>query len=129
MKNNRIGKWKFTLAGAGGVLGMTVGQLIAGKLSFAGVLGSLTAFFIFFIIDMVRNRKKKDNTPDIDERTRQNMTKYYAVIANVFLATAFLLLAIITYIGIEQISIMYLWLFITAYMMISGIGAFILMKR
>lgn len=125
----KINRWILTFVSIGGLFGMTLGQLITGKLNLGGVLGSLSAVLLFFIIDLVRNRMKIDITPDFDERTRHNMLKYYVFIFHIFIGGAFLSLAVITSIGVEQISIYYLWILIFAYFMISGIGALIVSRR
>lgn len=84
---------------------------------------------IVFLINLQYVRSKKDKTPEVDERTLNNVRKYYAIIANLFLGFLFLLVAAVTYMGYEQISIFYLWIFIVSYMIISGIGALIFSRR
>ncbi|WP_156855314.1 hypothetical protein [Oceanobacillus sp. AG] len=129
MKKKKLHKWVFTLAGIGGLIGMTFGQFIFGKLDFSGILGSLSAVILFFIIDLVKNRMKKDDTPDFDERTTHNVVKYYAYFSTGFIAVAFLLLAVVTASGLENVNISYLWILIFIYMLSSGIGAFIVSKK
>ncbi|WP_010651716.1 hypothetical protein [Oceanobacillus massiliensis] len=125
----KINRWILTYVGICGLFGMTLGQLIKGTLNLGGFSGSLSAVLLFFIIDLIRNRMKKDRTPDFDERTRHNMLKYYVYISHIFIGGAFLLLAVVTSIGVEQISIYYLWILIFAYFMISGIGALIVSRK
>src|SRR5690606_32056787 len=111
----RISKWILTFGAIGALIGMTLGQLITGTLNLSGLLGSLSGVLLFFIIDLIRNRMKNDNTPDIDERTRYNMIRYYVYASNIFIGVAFLLLAIVTFVGMEQVSVYYLWIMIFVY--------------
>ncbi|MCM3741497.1 hypothetical protein M3210_14580 [Oceanobacillus luteolus] len=125
----RISKWILTFGAIGALIGMTLGQLITGTLNLSGLLGSLSGVLLFFIIDLIRNRMKKDNTPDIDERTRYNMIRYYVYASNIFIGVAFLLLAIVTFVGMEQVSVYYLWIMIFVYFIISGIGAVVVSRK
>ena len=59
MKRRKMHKWNFTFAGIGGVIGMTIGQLLVGNLNFGGILGSLTALLLVVGIDVARMRLKK----------------------------------------------------------------------
>jgi len=125
----RISKWILTFGAIGALIGMTLGQLITGTLNLSGLLGSLSGVLLFFIIDLIRNRMKNDNTPDIDERTRYNMIRYYVYASNIFIGVAFLLLAIVTFVGMEQVSVYYLWIMIFVYFIISGIGAVVVSRK
>ncbi|MFD1606133.1 hypothetical protein [Oceanobacillus luteolus] len=125
----RISKWILTFGAIGALIGMTLGQLITGTLNLSGLLGSLSGVLLFFIIDLIRNRMKKDNTPDIDERTRYNMIRYYVYASNIFIGVAFLLLAIVTFVGMEQVSVYYLWIMIFVYFIVSGIGAVVVSRK
>jgi hypothetical protein len=129
MKSKKLHKWTFTYAGIGGVFGMLLGQLIKGSFSMGGLLGSLFALLLIFLIDLTKNKMKKDKTPDFDERTQHNMTKYYAILPHVFIGIVFVGLGITTSMGVEQISVHYLWGLIFVYFMISGIGALLVSRR
>ncbi|MDZ5712765.1 hypothetical protein [Jeotgalibacillus haloalkalitolerans] len=129
MKKKKLQKWGFTLAGFGGLVGMIVGTLIFNGADFSAILGALTAFIIIFIVNVIYVRSKKDQTPEVDERIIHNMRKYYAVIANVFLCILFVALSALTFLDYEQISISYLWMFVIAYMLISGVGAIVVSKK
>ncbi|WP_200411309.1 hypothetical protein [Virgibacillus salexigens] len=129
MKNKKYQKWMLTYAAIGVLVGTTITQLINGDLNLSGLLGTLTAALILFAIDIIRIRKKKDKTPDFDERTISNMQKFYLYSSNIFMVVIFLSLAVITAMGIEQITISYIWIFVFSYFSISGIGALIVSKR
>ncbi|MTD30690.1 hypothetical protein [Planomicrobium sp. YIM 101495] len=129
MNKKKLQKWNFTLAAMGGLIGMLLGTVFTKGLDWSAILGAFTAFAIIFLINFFYVRSKSDKTPEVDERTILNMRKYYAIIANVFLGILFLSLAAVTYMGYEQISLSYLWIFIISYMLISGVGALIVNNR
>lgn len=129
MKKKKYQQWGFTIVATGGLIGSIIGQFLKDKFDWSGVLGAFTGFAVIFLINLFYVRSKKDKTPEVDERTINNVRKYYAIIGNVFLGVLFLALAAFTYMGHDQISISYLWIFIVAYMLISGIGALIVSRR
>ena len=129
MKKKKYQQWNITIASTGGLIGMLLGTFFTKGLDWSAILGALTGFAVIFLINLFYVRSKKDKTPEVDERTINNMRKYYAIIANVFLGALFLVLAAVTYMGHDQISISYLWMFVIAYMLISGIGALIVSRR
>ncbi|KIL51693.1 hypothetical protein KP77_12050 [Jeotgalibacillus alimentarius] len=129
MKKKKLQKWNFTIAALGGLAGMILGTFIFSVADWSAILGAFTAFVIIFIINLVYVKSKKDQTPEVDERIRLNMRKYYAVIANVFIGILFVALAVLTYMGYEQVSLMYLWMSVVVYMVVSGIGALVVIKR
>lgn len=129
MKKKKYQQWGFTIAATGGLVGVIIGTLIFSGVDWSAILGAFTGFAVIFLINLFYVRSKKDKTPEVDERTINNVRKYYAIIGNVFLGVLFLALAAFTYMGHDQISISYLWIFIIAYMLISGIGALIVSRR
>lgn len=129
MKTKIYQRWVFSFTAVFGLVGMVLGQLIQGEFNFSVALGAVTGALFIFILELIKNRIKRDKTPDFDERTKHNMLKYYTIIAHVFIGIALLLLAIVTSSGTEQISINYLWIFITAYLLISGIGALFVSRK
>lgn len=129
MKKKKYAQWNITIASTGGLIGVIIGTFIFSGVDWSAILGGITGLFIIFLGNLVYVRSKKDKTPEVDERTLNNMRKYYAIIANLFLGVLFLMLAAVTYMGYDQISIFYLWIFVIAYMLISGIGALIVSRR
>ncbi|MBR3118661.1 hypothetical protein [Oceanobacillus profundus] len=129
MKRRKMHKWNFTFAGIGGVIGMTIGQLLVGNLNFGGILGSLTALLLVVGIDVARMRFKKDKTPDFDERTVKNMLKFYAYAANIFIALLFIGLGIISFMNIESVAVFYLMIPFAVYFLLSGVGALIVSRK
>ncbi|RNF39377.1 hypothetical protein [Planococcus salinus] len=129
MKKKKYAQWNITIASTGGLAGVIIGTLIFSGVDWSAILGALSGFLLIFIGNLIYVKSKKDKTPEVDERTINNMRKYYAIIANVFLGVLFLALAAITYMGHDQVSISYLWIFVIAYMLISGVGALIVSRR
>ncbi|MFA1642840.1 hypothetical protein AB5N96_08235 [Chryseomicrobium imtechense] len=122
-------KWYLTLATFGGFLGVVIGTFIFNDGDISAILGAATGLLIIFLINLIYVKSKKDNTPEIDERTRNNMRTYYAVVGNVFMGVLFLALTALSYAGESAVSLSYLWMFVIAYMLISGIGALVVSKR
>lgn len=129
MKQKRMHKWFLTFGGVGAFIGIGIGNLISGGLDAAVLLGGFTAFVIMFTIDLIRMRMKKDKTPDFDERTQHNLTKYYAVSANIFIALLFMSLAVGSLMGTESVTLTYLAIPFFTYLFLSGIGAIIVMRK
>lgn len=129
MKNKKIHKWMLTFGGTGAFIGLIIGNLLSGNFDSAVVLGGFTALLTMFIIDLVRMRLKKDKTPDFDERTVNNIRKFYAYSGNVFIALCFVSLGIISFMDIEHIAISYLFIPFLGYLFFSGIGAFIVSRK
>lgn len=129
MKQKRMHKWFLTFGGVGAFVGIGIGNLISGGLDAAVLLGGFTAFLIMFTIDLIRMRMKKDKTPDIDERTQHNLTKYYAISANIFIALLFISLAVGSFLGTESVGLTYLVIPFIAYLFVSGIGALVVIRK
>ncbi|MFD1032527.1 hypothetical protein [Metaplanococcus flavidus] len=129
MKKKKYQQWNITIASTGGFVGVIIGTFIFSGVDWSAVLGALSGLIMIFIGNLIYVKSKKDKTPEVDERTINNMRKYYAIIANLFLGALFLILVAMTYLGYDQIAISYLWIFVIAYMLISGIGALIVSRR
>lgn len=125
----KLKSWNITFAAFGGLIGMIFGSFIFNAGDLSAILGAATGFVIIFVINAVYVKSKKDKTPELDERTRGNMRTYYAIIGNVFMAFLFFGVTVLTYLGEDQVSISYLFIFVIAYMVISGVGALIVSKR
>lgn len=129
----KLQKWNLTFMAVCGMLGAMIGLIIiyaiTGEFNFSSLLGFLTAAAILIIINVIKVLVKKDNTPETDERTRKNMLKFLLYASHIFIGTLFIALGIITILGIESISITYLWIIIIAYLWFSGIGGFIVSRK
>ncbi|WP_214879327.1 MULTISPECIES: hypothetical protein [unclassified Exiguobacterium] len=129
MKKKKHNSWIIAIGAASGLIGMLFGIYFTEGLDWASISGAITGFIFLFLINFFYVRSKKDQTPEVDERTINNIRKYYAIIANVFIGALFIILCMVSYMGHDQIAISYLWIFVISYMLISGMGAFIVSRR
>ncbi|SHG71297.1 hypothetical protein [Ornithinibacillus halophilus] len=133
MNKKKIQKWNLAFMAVctmvGVLLGLTLIYIVKGQFNFSVLLGALTASAILIIINVIKVHLKKDRTPETDERTVKNLLKFYVYSSHIFLGLLFVALGIITLVGIENISITYLWILIIAYLWISGIGALVVSRR
>ncbi|AIF42937.1 hypothetical protein [Virgibacillus sp. SK37] len=113
----------------GAIIGLIIIYVITGEFNFSSLLGFITGATILFIINVIKVLVKNDNTPETDERTRKNMLKFLLYASNIFIGVLFITLGIITILGMESISITYLWIIIIAYLWFSGIGGFIVSRK
>ncbi|MEC2159229.1 hypothetical protein [Virgibacillus halodenitrificans] len=113
----------------GAIIGLIIIYAITGEFNFSSLLGFITGATILFIINVIKVLVKNDNTPETDERTRKNMLKFLLYASNIFIGVLFITLGIITILGMESISITYLWIIIIAYLWFSGIGGFIVSRK
>lgn len=129
MKKNKFQKWIFSFGAIGALIGMVIGQLMSDGFDIAGILGALTATTILISIDIVRNWRKRDSTPDFDERTTKNMLKFYAYASNGFILLSLLIFSFLSFSGIERVSVLYVLVILFAYFSLSGATAFIISRR
>src|SRR5699024_9036415 len=118
--------WIFTFGAIGAVIGMFLAQILKGSFDLAGMLGALTAALILVTIDLIRKLRKKDQTPEFDERTRNNMLKFYAYAGNGFILLSILICSILLITGTSYLSLTYLLLILFLYFSLSGTIAFII---
>lgn len=91
--------------------------------------GGLVATIILTIIQVIKQKRKKDNLPEADERVIHNVFRFFAYASHLSLAILFIALAVFTLLGNESISILYLWIFFFSYIWIFGIGAILIKRR
>ncbi|WP_047981889.1 hypothetical protein [Ornithinibacillus contaminans] len=130
---NRKRKWTLAYGGiavlVGSIIGQTITYFTKGEFSTASILGVLPVSIILIVINLIRERRKTDNTPEFDERTVKNMLKFSMCSSIIFLGLLFLSLVIITLLGIKNVQTSYLWIIILVYMCISGIGTLIVKRQ
>lgn len=126
-------KWTLAICAAGTVLGgilfQTISYLVKGTFNYWAILGSLMGTIPLIFINAIYVHRKKDNTPEVDERIRNNMIKYIAYASQIVFLILMATLAVISFMGIERISIMYLWIIVLINMFVIGIGAMIVKHR
>ncbi|GAA0323671.1 hypothetical protein ACFQ4Z_05910 [Oceanobacillus oncorhynchi subsp. oncorhynchi] len=121
--------WVWTIVGSIGfiasLLVKTIIYLFTSEFDFSGLLGLLTGLFII-IINIIIVKTKKDKTPSIDERTLNNIKKFYAFSPHIYLGIIIIGLIILSIMGMEVISITYLWAAVMLYLVLSGIGSLVI---
>ncbi|MBN3346494.1 hypothetical protein CF050_06280 [Clostridium botulinum] len=128
-----LAKWTpffiITCTFIGAVLGSFLGYFFQGEFPYEVLTGGLVATIILTVIEVVKQKRKKDNLPEADERIIHNVFRFFAYVSYIFLATLFVALAVFTLLGNESISILYLWIFFFSYIWIVRIGALIIKRR
>lgn len=102
---------------------------INGEFNQWSVLGAFLGAAPLVIINAIYVYRKKDNTPELDERVRNNMIKYIAYASQIIFLILMAVLTVISFMGIESISIIYLWIIVLINMLVIGVGAMIVWKR
>ncbi|MEI3605217.1 hypothetical protein SPD48_05890 [Pseudogracilibacillus sp. SE30717A] len=128
-----LAKWTpffiITCTFLGAVLGSFLIYFFQGEFPYEVLIGGLIATIILTVIEVIKQKVKKDNLPEADERVIHNVFRFFAYASHIFLAILFIALAVFTLLGNESISILYLWIFFFSYVWIVGIGAFIIKRR
>ena len=113
----------------GAVLGSFLIYYFQGEFPYEVLNGGLIATIILTVVEVIKQKRKKNNLPKVDERVIRNIFRFFTYLSHIFLGLLFITLGIFTLLGIESISIFYLWLFFISYIWISGIGSFIIMRK
>jgi len=90
--------------------------------------GLITALFLT-LIQVIKQKQKKDTVPETDERVAKNIFRFFAYMSHGFLGILFISLGVFTLLGNESISIFYLWILFFSYIWIVGIGALIIKRK
>lgn len=129
MKKGKFQNWILTFGAVGALIGMLVGQFMKGGFDLSGFLGALNAAIILFTIDIIRNWRKRDSTPDFDERTTNNIIKFYAYASNGFILLSLLVFSLLSYGGFDHVSVLPILIVLFAYFSLSGTTAFIISRK
>lgn len=113
----------------GVMLSFTLIYIVQKELNWNILLGASTAVFLLIVINVIKNALKKDLTPDTDERTVQNVLRFFSFSSHILLGILFTALSVISFMGMESVSISYLWIILIGYLWFVGIGAFIVSRR
>ena len=116
-----------TLIGA--VLGSFLVYFFQGEFPYEVLVGGIAATIILTFIQLIKQKRKKDNLPEADERVIHNIFRFIAFASHITLAILFIALGVFTLLGNESISLLYLWIFFFAYIWIVGIGTLIIKVR
>lgn len=91
-------------------------------------LAYITDFFIVYKKNK-KNKEKKDNIPEVDERVINNMLRFSSYTAHGFIFILFLILTILIFLRIDNIPILYIWIYGFIYMAVTGIGNLYIKNR
>lgn len=116
-----------TLIGA--VLGSFLVYYFKGEFPYEVLAGGLVATLFLTVIEIIKQKKKKNNVPEADERVIKNVFRFFAYASHIFLGILFMSLGVFTLLGNESISIFYLWILFFSYLWIVGIGALIIKRK
>lgn len=113
----------------GAVLGSIFIYLFQGEFPYEVLTTGLVVAVVLTVIEVIKQKRKRDNLPDADERVIRNVFRFFAYVSHIFLAILFIALAAFTLLEKESISIFYLWLFFFSYIWVVGIGTLIIKRR
>lgn len=113
----------------GGLLGSAVMYYLQGDVPYEVVVGFVAAAVILTVVQMLKQKFKKDRLPEVDERVAKNVARFFAYSSHITLGVLVVGLAVVTALGGEVISTTYLWILFFAYIWVVGIGTFILKRR
>lgn len=116
-----------TLVGA--VLGSFLTYYFSGEFPYEVLTAGLIVTIILTVIELIKQKRKKNNLPEADERVIRNVSRYFAYVSHIFLFILFVSLGVFTLLEKESISIFYLWIFFFSYLWITGIGSLIVKRR
>ncbi|SFK62360.1 hypothetical protein SAMN04488569_10599 [Marinilactibacillus piezotolerans] len=131
--NKRLAKWgpyfiiSCTLIGA--ILGSFLVYYFKGEFPYEVLTGGIVATLFLTVIEVIKQKKKKNNVPEADERVIKNISRFFAYASHIFLGILFISLGVFTLLDKESISIFYLWILFFSYIWISGIGALIIKRK
>lgn len=113
----------------GALIGSAVINYLQGDVPYEVIVGFVVASVMLTIIQMVKQKLKKDRLPEVDERVAKNVSKFFAYSSHITLGLVVVGLAVVTALGDEAISIYYLWVLFILYLWVVSIGTFILKRR
>lgn len=116
-----------TLLGA--ILGSFLVYYFQGTFPYEVLVAGLIAAIFLTIIQVIKQKQKKDAVPETDERVVKNIFQFFAYTSHGFLSILFIALGVFTLLGNESISIFYLWILFFSYIWIVGIGALIIKRK
>lgn len=113
----------------GTVLGTFLVYFIQDEFPYEVLAGGATAVIILIIIELIKQKRKKDKVPETDERVTQNVFNFMAYGSHIFITVLFIGLTVFTLLESDEIPILYLWIFFFAYIVIVGLGGFIIKRK
>jgi len=95
----------------------------------AGIGGSVTGVAIVLVVTKLKQKRKSNNVPDVDERTWLNIKNFYAISLYVVLIGSMLLVCILFASGMRTIELGALSLYLLLIFMLLVAGTFIVARR
>lgn len=131
--NNQFKKWTLAIIATYQFLLSIIIQIvlffIRGEFNIGFVVGSFLANALGVIINIIYVQRKKDETPVIDTKVRNNMIKYIVFASQIVFLIFTVVLIIATLYGMETIPMIYLWIAMGINMGVISIGALIVLFR
>lgn len=113
----------------GALLGSFLIDYFQGDFPYEVLIAGLVSSITLTIIQVIKQKRKKDNLPEADERTIHNIFRLFAYASHITLVLIFVSLGVFTLLGNESISIFYLWILFFSYIWIVGIGTIVFFRR
>lgn len=95
----------------------------------AGIVGSIIGVGTVLGTIKFRESRKSNNVPDVDERTWENIKKFYAISLYVVLFGSMLLVSVLFALGIETIELGALSIYLLSLYMLLVIGTLVVTRQ
>lgn len=112
----------------GAVLSSFLVYYFQGEFPYEVFTGGFIAAIILTVIQVVKQRSKKNNLPEADERVIHNVFRFFSYASHIALAIIFIAVAVLTLLGNESVSIFYLWIIFFSYIWVTAIGVFFIKR-
>ena len=89
----------------GAVLGSFLIYYFQGEFPYEVLTAGLVATLFLTVIEVIKQKKKKNNIPDADERVIKNISRFFAYTSHILTSILFISLGVFTLLGKESISI------------------------
>lgn len=119
------------------IVGILVGALIGaglvyyfqGQFPIEVLAGAAIAAILLIIYQIIKQSRKKNNIPEVDERVSHNMFRFLSICSHLAVLLLALCITGYTAIGRDAIPLLPLWIIILLYIWVSGIGLFVIKRR
>lgn len=119
------------------IVGILVGALIGaglvyyfqGQFPIEVLAGAAIAAILLIIYQIIKQSRKKNNIPEVDERVSHNMFRFLSICSHLAVLLLTLCITGYTAIGRDAIPLLPLWIIIFVYIWVSGIGLFVIKRR
>lgn len=116
-----------TLIGA--MLGAYLSYIVNGEFPYEVLAGGLTVTILLTVFELIKLSRRKADLPESDKRVIGQIFRYFAYASHVFIAILIIGLIVFTMLGNETIPIIYVWVLLFLYVVITGIGGFFVKGR